>query len=76
MLIYEASYHISRSRGIYSTFIPRMDPSAAEWGATCGMGLDATRPFGKRFPDVVTVSGLDRVPALQAKFVKQRNKQG
>lgn len=57
-------------------FGSRMDPSASEWGVTCGMGIDATRPFGKHFPDLVTVSGVDRVPDLHALLEKQRNKQG
>ncbi|MBI2849185.1 MAG: UbiD family decarboxylase [Chloroflexi bacterium] len=47
--------------------IPRLagaglDPSAKEWGTTTGMGIDATRPFGEPFPDVVTVPGVENVP--------------
>jgi len=53
-------------------FGSRMDPSASEWGVTCGMGLDATRPFGKHFPDIVAVFGVDSVPDLNALLEQQR----
>jgi len=57
-------------------FGSRMDPSALEWGVACGMGIDATRPFGQPFPEVVTVSGVDKVPDLHALLATQRsNKQ-
>jgi 4-hydroxy-3-polyprenylbenzoate decarboxylase/2,5-furandicarboxylate decarboxylase 1 len=51
-----------------------LDPSGPRGGATVssdgsgpeltasGIGIDATRPFGKVFPDVVRVPGVDKVP--------------
>ncbi|MEE8472435.1 MAG: UbiD family decarboxylase [Dehalococcoidia bacterium] len=44
----------------------QLDPSAPDLDGTCGMGIDATRPFGVPFPEVVTVPGVDRVPDLRA----------
>lgn len=32
-----------------------------------GMGIDATRPYGKSFPELVSIPGVDRIPDLSKK---------
>ena len=39
----------------------RMDPTVGRRGITSGMGIDATKPFGMPFPDMVLVPGVDDV---------------
>ena len=41
-----------------------LDPSADEEGISSSMGIDATRPFGRAFPEVVSVPGVDSLPNL------------
>jgi len=50
-----------------------LDPSAQEIGSTCGMGIDATRPFGEPFPAVTTIPGVERVPDLLQMLERQRS---
>jgi 2,5-furandicarboxylate decarboxylase 1 len=40
----------------------QLDPSAPSQFASSLLGIDATRPFGQPFPEVVRVPGLDAVP--------------
>jgi 4-hydroxy-3-polyprenylbenzoate decarboxylase/2,5-furandicarboxylate decarboxylase 1 len=40
----------------------QLDPSAPTPFASSVVGIDATRPFGQPFPEVVRVPGLDRIP--------------
>ena len=49
-----------------------LDPSAQEIGTTCGLGFDATRPFGEPFPAVTTIAGVERVPDLLAMLERQQ----
>jgi 3-polyprenyl-4-hydroxybenzoate decarboxylase len=53
-----------------------LDPAAEEIGTTCGMGIDATRPFGEPFPAVTTILGVERVPDLLAMLERQRAGRG
>lgn len=53
-----------------------LDPAAEEIGTTCGMGIDATRPFGEPFPAVTTILGVERVPDLLAMLERQRAARG
>ncbi len=48
-----------------------LDPSAKETGKTCGMGIDATRPFGESFPQVAAIPGVEKVPDLLALLERQ-----
>lgn len=36
-----------------------MDPSVSRLGIGAGMGIDATKPFGQPFPEMVTMPGFD-----------------
>lgn len=38
-----------------------MDPSVKKLRVGSALGIDATKPFGQRFPDIVVVPGADRV---------------
>ena len=38
-----------------------MDPSVKKLGVGAGLGIDATRPFGRPFPEVVKVPGVEDV---------------
>lgn len=38
-----------------------LDPSSKKAGPASGLGIDATRPFGEPFPEVVTVPGVEDV---------------
>jgi 4-hydroxy-3-polyprenylbenzoate decarboxylase/2,5-furandicarboxylate decarboxylase 1 len=40
----------------------QLDPSAPEPFVSSVMGIDATRPFGKPFPEIVRIPGVDAVP--------------
>jgi len=40
----------------------QLDPSAPEDFVSSLVGIDATRPFGEPFPEVVRVPGVDRIP--------------
>ena len=40
----------------------QLDPSAPSKFGSSLMGIDATRPFGEEFPEVVRVPGVDSVP--------------
>jgi 4-hydroxy-3-polyprenylbenzoate decarboxylase/2,5-furandicarboxylate decarboxylase 1 len=40
----------------------QLDPSAPTQFGSSLLGIDATRPYGRTFPDVVDVPGLDAVP--------------
>jgi 2,5-furandicarboxylate decarboxylase 1 len=40
----------------------QLDPSAPSPFASSLLGIDATRPYGKPFPEVVRIPGVDRVP--------------
>ena len=40
----------------------QLDPSAPSPFASSVMGIDATRPLGRPFPEVVRVPGVDRLP--------------
>lgn len=53
-----------------------LDPCAQEIGTTCGLGFDATRPFGEPFPAVTTIVGVERVPDLLAMLERQRTMKG
>ena len=44
---------------------PRGRVGAAPERAVSGMGIDATRPYGEPFLDVVTVPGVEQVPDLR-----------
>jgi 4-hydroxy-3-polyprenylbenzoate decarboxylase/2,5-furandicarboxylate decarboxylase 1 len=39
----------------------KMDPSVKKLGVGSGLGIDATKPFGQPFPEVVKVPGVDDV---------------
>ncbi|MBI4528742.1 MAG: UbiD family decarboxylase [Deltaproteobacteria bacterium] len=39
----------------------RMDPSVRKLGVAAGLGIDATKPFGQPFPEMVKVPGVDDV---------------
>jgi len=49
-----------------------LDPSSVERGVNCGMGIDATRPFGQPFPEVFTIPGVEKVPDLHKLLNSQR----
>ena len=38
-----------------------MDPSVRKFRVGSSLGIDATKPFGQQFPEMVTVPGADRV---------------
>jgi len=38
-----------------------MDPSVRKFRVGSSLGIDATKPFGRQFPEMVTVPGADRV---------------
>jgi 4-hydroxy-3-polyprenylbenzoate decarboxylase/2,5-furandicarboxylate decarboxylase 1 len=38
-----------------------MDPSVRKFRVGSSLGIDATKPFGQPFPEMVTVPGADRV---------------
>jgi 2,5-furandicarboxylate decarboxylase 1 len=38
-----------------------MDPSVRKFRVGSSLGIDATKPFGQQFPEIVTVPGADRV---------------
>jgi 3-polyprenyl-4-hydroxybenzoate decarboxylase len=40
----------------------QLDPSAPAPFVSSLLGIDATRPFGQPFPEVVRIPGIDRVP--------------
>jgi 4-hydroxy-3-polyprenylbenzoate decarboxylase/2,5-furandicarboxylate decarboxylase 1 len=40
----------------------QLDPSAPSQFASSLLGIDATRPFGQPFPEVVRIPGVDAVP--------------
>ncbi|MBI2917721.1 MAG: UbiD family decarboxylase [Chloroflexi bacterium] len=48
-----------------------LDPAAEEPGVSCGMGIDATRPFGQPFPQMSVIPGVDKVPDLLAMLSRQ-----
>ena len=39
----------------------KMDPSVRKLGVGAGLGIDATKPFGQAFPEMVTVPGVDDI---------------
>lgn len=38
-----------------------MDPSVKRLGRGAGLGIDATKPFGQPFPEMVTIPGVDDI---------------
>lgn len=42
----------------------QLDPSVLDRKLGAGLGIDATRPWGESFGDLVTVPGVERVPDL------------
>lgn len=38
-----------------------MDPSVRKLGAGAGLGIDATKPFGRPFPEMVMIPGVDDI---------------
>jgi 2,5-furandicarboxylate decarboxylase 1 len=48
-----------------------LDPSTGESRLTSVVGIDATKPFGMTFPDVVEVPGADKIPDLRKYFIKE-----
>jgi UbiD family decarboxylase len=42
----------------------QLDPSAPERGVLTTMGIDATKPYGEDFEDVVSVPGTDKLPDI------------
>jgi hypothetical protein len=38
-----------------------MDPSVRKFRVGSSLGIDATKPFGQQFPEMVTVPGAERV---------------
>jgi 4-hydroxy-3-polyprenylbenzoate decarboxylase/2,5-furandicarboxylate decarboxylase 1 len=49
----------------------QLDPSAPEPFTSSLMGIDATRPFGQPFPDVVRIPGVDAVPDWTSKPLRK-----
>ena len=39
----------------------KMDPSVRKLGVGAGLGIDATKPFGEAFPEMVTVPGVNYI---------------
>ncbi len=39
----------------------KMDPSVRELGVGAGLGINATKPFGQPFPEMVKVPGVDDI---------------
>jgi 2,5-furandicarboxylate decarboxylase 1 len=50
----------------------QLDPSAPSHFASSLMGVDATRPFGEPFAEVVRVPGVDDVPDWSALLHRYR----
>jgi len=48
----------------------QLDPSAPTPFSSSLMGIDATRPFGKPFPEVVRIPGMEAVPDWTRQLVR------
>ncbi len=42
----------------------RLDPSIDDDGSSSALGIDATRPLGRKFPEMVNVPGVENIPDL------------
>lgn len=51
-----------------------LDPSAPEFGVGATMGIDATKPYGEDFEEVVRIPGADKLPDILSLWDKARNK--
>ena len=54
----------------------QLDPSAPSPFASSLLGMDATRPYGKPFPEVVRIPGVERVPDWTRELLPSQSKTG
>jgi 3-polyprenyl-4-hydroxybenzoate decarboxylase len=54
----------------------QLDPSAPSPFASSLLGMDATRPYGKPFPEIVRIPGVERVPDWTRELLPSQSRTG